>query len=80
MCARVKTGDTLELEINTLSDRKYALFYIPKNRRRFFPGYKVDFLLETDIGVIKTRVSGGRAGMPIGDPDGGRYFTAGLRE
>jgi hypothetical protein len=76
----VKAGDTLELVINTQSHRKYALFYIPKNRRRFFPGYKIDFILETDIGEIKTRVSGGRADMPIGDLDGGDYFSAGLRE
>jgi hypothetical protein len=75
----VKTGDALEVEIKTASPRKYALFYIPKKRRRFFPGYKVYFILETDIGEIKTRVTGGRAGMPIGDPDGGAYIQGGLK-
>ncbi len=75
-----KTGDTLELEIKTQSYRKYALFYIPKNRRRFFAGYKTNFVLETDIGMIKTRVTGDRRDTPIGDPDGGHFFTAGLRK
>jgi hypothetical protein len=76
----VKIGDTLEQEVKTTSPRTYAYFPLPKNRRRFFPGYKVEFILETDIGDIKTRVSGARAGTPIGDPDGGVTVQGGLRE
>lgn len=76
----VETGDILELENRTQSPRKYAYFSIPKDHRRFFPGYKVYFILETDIGNIRTRVSGGRAGMQIGDPDGGHYVQGGLKK
>ena len=76
----IKVGDTLKIEIKGFSPRKYALFYIPKIRRRFFPGYKVNFILETDIGDVKTKVTGGRAGVLIGDPDGGAYVQGGLRE
>jgi hypothetical protein len=76
----VKIGDILEIEIKTLAPRKYGVFYLPKNRRRFFPGYKLDFILETDVGEIKTRVTGAKAGTPGGDPDGGAYVQGGLRE
>ena len=63
MISGVKAGDTLEVEIKTESYRKYALFYVSKKDRRFFPGYKVDFILETDIGDIQTRVMGHLKGL-----------------
>jgi len=75
-----KVGDTLEITISTESYRKYALFIIPKERRLFFPGYKEDFILETDIGEIITRVTGAKKGTHLGDPGGGNYIQGGLRK
>jgi len=78
--SEVQTGDSLEVKIKNLTQRKYALFYPPKNRRRFFPGYKVDFVLETDVGEIKTKVTSAKAGTAIGDRDAGGYIQGGLRQ
>jgi hypothetical protein len=77
----VNVGDTLERELRGFSFRKYALFTIPTSHRRFFPGYKVNFILETDIGDIQTKVTGGRrADIPKGDRDGGTYIQGGLKK
>lgn len=76
----VKTGDSLEIEIRSITERKFALIYAPRNRRRFFPGYKVDFLLQSDVGNLRTRVTSAKAGTPIGDPDAGVYIQGGLRK
>lgn len=78
--SEVKIGDSLEVEIRTMSARRFALFYLPKNRRRFFPGYKVGFVLGTDVGDIKTKVTSAEAGTSIGDPDAGHYIQGGLRQ
>jgi hypothetical protein len=78
--SEVKTGDSLEVTIRNMTQRKYALFYLPKNHRRFFPGYKVDFVLETDVGDTITRVTSAKAGTPIGDPDAGAYIQGGLKQ
>ena len=80
--AEVKAGDILEITITTDSFRKYWLLYIPKKRRRFFPGFKIPFVLETDISKIETRVTSGREGTPVGDPDAGAYIgrDTGLRK
>jgi hypothetical protein len=78
--SEVKVGDYLEVEIKTNAARKFALFRLPKNHRRFFPGYKVDFILETDIGDIKTKVTSAKAGTSKGDPDAGAYIHGGLRQ
>jgi hypothetical protein len=59
---------------------KYHVFYIPKFRRTFFPGYKVPFRLETDMGEIETYVTSARAGAQVGDPDKGAYIQANLAE
>jgi len=76
---QVKVGDSLELEVRSASYRKFAVFYLPKNRRRFFPGYKVGFVLETDIGDIETKVSSAKGGTPVGDSDAGAYIQGGLK-
>jgi len=78
--SEVKTGDSLEVTVRNMTQRKYALFYLPKNHRRFFPGYKVDFVLETDVGDTITRVTSAKAGTPIGDPDAGAYIQGGLKQ
>jgi hypothetical protein len=77
--SEVKSGNTLEIELRTPSERRFAYFHLAKNNRRFFPGYKVDFLLETDIGNIKTRVTSAKAGTQIGDLDAGFNIQGGLK-
>ena len=42
--------------------------------RPFFLGYKMPFILETDIGEIKVRVTSGKKGDQIGDPYSGKYI------
>jgi hypothetical protein len=78
--SEVKAGDILDMKIKTVSERKYAIIRPPRNRRRFFPGYKVDFMLETDIGDIRTKVTSARLGTPIGDSDAGAYIQGGLKQ
>lgn len=70
--------NALEITLSALSCRKYHLIYVPKKKRNFFPGYKVPFKLETDIGTIETHVSSASKGPEIGDPQAGGYFQAGL--
>ena len=48
-------------------------------KRRFFPGYKVYFSLETDIGTVETKVTSAPNGTPVGDPVGGKYIQGNLR-
>ena len=70
----------IEIEPSTLySPRKWALIPIPKENRRFFPGYKVYFDLETDTQAIRTRVTSAPKGTPVSDPNGGSCIQGGLR-
>ena len=78
--AQVKGQGTLELIVRTPSFINYHLFVIPKSSRRFLPGFKVPFKLETDIGEIETYVSSSPAGTQYGDPDAGVYIQAHLAE
>jgi hypothetical protein len=64
----------------TKSAIKYALIDVPKKYRHLFPGYKIPFILETNVGEIETHVAGGHATDKEGDPSAGSYFTKGLRE
>ncbi|HUU18166.1 MAG TPA: hypothetical protein VMW72_13535 [Sedimentisphaerales bacterium] len=59
--------------------KKYALIPIPQKYRSFFPGYKIPFILETNIGEIKTQVTSGPRGTEIGDPEAGKYIQGGLK-
>lgn len=70
--------DTLEITITNPSFTKFHVIYIPKDKRRFFPGFKTPFELETDIGTIQTYVSSAPAGTQVGDPTKGVYFQANL--
>lgn len=70
----------IEIELKSLhTARRWALIYVPRDRRRFFPGYKMHFDLITDVGVIRTRLTSAARGTPVGDPDGGAYIQGGLR-
>lgn len=64
---------------NIHTPRKFALIPLPKDKRAFFPGFKMDFVLETDAGEITTRVTSAPKGTPQGDPDAGAYIQGNLR-
>ena len=49
----------LEVTLNGPGARKHGYLPLSKKDRRFFPGYKIPFVLETDIGEIRTQVAGG---------------------
>jgi len=59
--------------------KEYPLIPIPKKHRLLFPGYKVPFILETDIGEIQTHITSAREGVAIGDPEAGTYIRAGIQ-
>ncbi len=72
--------DQLEIILRNPSFIKFHLFVIPKSERSFFPGYKVPFKLETDVGEIETYVASAPAGTQVGDPDAGAFIQANLAE
>lgn len=77
------SGDDRYVEIvldNLHSPRNFAVIPVPKQKRGFFPGYKVYFDLETDVGIIKTRMTSAPKGTPVGDPTGGAYIQGNLRQ
>lgn len=82
---KVKTSFSLndsniEIRLTTVhTPKKYSLIPISKEIRHFFPGYKVPFILETDIGEIETHVTSAPQGTPIGTPDAGNYIVGGLK-
>ena len=65
--------DVIELELYD-SSRKYVYIPLPKDKRHFFPGYKLNFELVTDIGVLTAHVTGAPNGTPIGDPHLGGHI------
>jgi len=70
----------IEIELSSLySPRRWALIPIPREKRSFFPGYKIYFDLETDTQAIRTRVTSAPKGTPMGDVNGGNYIMGGLR-
>jgi hypothetical protein len=68
---------------NIHTPRKFGLipFYLRESPevRDFFPGYKISFILETDIGGIKSSVTSAPNGTPIGDPRAGKYIQGNLK-
>ena len=50
-----KTKNVIELGLDP-SSRKYLYIPLPKDKRHFFPGYKVSFQLETDVGMFTAHV------------------------
>jgi len=75
-----KYADRIEIILNNLySPRKWGLIPIPREYRSFFPGYKVDFILQTDIGDLTVNVTSGPKGTRVGDPEAGNYITGGLK-
>ena len=50
-----KNKNVIELKLAP-SSRRYLYIPLPKDKRHFFPDYKVSFDLMTDVGVSKARV------------------------
>ena len=72
--------DLIEIQLRTIyTPRRWSLIPIPKDKRTFFPGYKVEFQLSTDISTITTHMTSALKGTPIGDPKAGAYIQGGLR-
>jgi hypothetical protein len=65
--------DVIELELYD-SSRKYVYIPLPKDKRHFFPGYKLNFGLVTDIGVLTAHVTSAPNGTPTGDPHAGGHI------
>jgi hypothetical protein len=73
--------DSIDIEIRKpYTPLRWALIPIPKAKRRFLPGFKLPFVLETDMGEIMTRVTSDIGGTRIGEPDKGKYIQGGLRK
>ena len=75
-----KYADRIEIVLNNLySPRKWGLISLPREYRSFFPGYKISFILDTDIGEILTKVTSAPKGTNIGDLEAGNYISGGLK-
>jgi hypothetical protein len=68
----------ITLDINSPQD--YGIILFGHENRKYFPGYKVNFLLETDIGIRNAHVTSGREGDRTGDRLAGSYIVANLPE
>jgi len=72
--------DKIEIVLNSLHAAKtYYLIPIPKEIRHLFPGFKVEFELETDVRTIVTKVTSAPKGTEYGDPVAGNYIQGGLK-
>jgi hypothetical protein len=67
--------NVIELKLNA-SSRKYVYIPLPKDKRLFFPGYKVDFELETDGETLMAHVTAEPNGesVNVGDPHAGTHI------
>ena len=75
-----KSTNKIEIILKNLhTPQRYALIPILKQYRNFFPGYKIPFVLVTDIGEIETRVTSAPKGTKIGDHNAGSYIQGRLR-
>ena len=72
--AIAKSGkNVIEVELCD-SFRKYVYIPLPKDKRLFFPGYKINFQMETDIGALMAHVTSAPHAPPIGDPHAGGHI------
>ena len=69
-----EVGDVKEIEITQPTFRQYARITFKRSDKSFFPGYKVEFTLITDVGALKCKVSSGSEGTEIGDLEVGKYI------
>jgi hypothetical protein len=61
---------------NERSWREHGVLPVPAKFREFFPGYKVDFVLQINGERFKTKMSSAKAGTPIGHPTASNYLYA----
>lgn len=74
------SSDKTEIVLsNVKAKKKYALIPLSDYNRPFFPGYKVPFVLKTDVGEFETKVTSAPKGTQIGDPEAGTYIQGGLK-
>jgi len=65
----------VEIPLRIHTAKTYSLIPVPKKARRFFPGFKNAFVLETDVGEMSVWVSSGPEGTKPGDPNAGGYIV-----
>ena len=71
-----KGKQRIEIPIRSLNPIKYYLIPI-KSVRKYFPGYRVPFILKSDIGKIEAYVSSAKSkGVKFGATDEGRYIKS----
>lgn len=72
--------ERIEIPIKSLNPMKYHLIPI-RNHRSHFPGYKVPFTFETDIGNIQAHVTSAESkGVKKGTSNVGRYIKSPRKE
>ena len=72
---------SVDIEIGSIHyARTYNLIPVPRDRRSFFPGYKVPFELATTAGVMLPHVTSAPKGTAIGHPTAGTYIQGGLKD
>ncbi|TRZ94664.1 hypothetical protein D4R78_06110 [bacterium] len=75
-----KSTDKINIVLNNLHSAKaYSLIPLPKELRHLFPGFKIEFELETDVGMIVTKVTSAPRGTEHGDLVAGNYIQGGLK-
>lgn len=74
-------ADKIEIRLNKIhTPRTWGLIPVAKDIRSFFPGYNVDFILQTDIGDRTVHVTSSATDTKLGDPEAGSYITGGLKD
>lgn len=80
-CLLSKDGKTLFVLLHqSHTSITYSLIPVRGKARLFFPGYKVEFTVETDLGNVITRVTSASKGTKTGEPDKGNYVQGGLTD
>jgi len=70
------SGNTIEIRLGNEYPMKYHLIPVGSSIRHLFPGYRVEFDLETDMGVIPCKVSSRTTDAKVGDRVAGKYITS----
>lgn len=68
-----------EGKLGKMSWKKYAVIYLHREQYSFFPGYRVAFQMETDIGNITTWRGQGSGKAKVGDPGAGVLIGANMK-
>ncbi len=71
---------SLTIPITTETPLDYSLIPVSKDHRDFFPGYKKDFTIKSNVGDLTAHVTSAPRGNKVGDPEAGSYICGGLRQ